>query len=300
VDGVGVTLDFSLDGRRAAVALGDSSISLRDARSGEEWKRLPQRLPPNSLRFSPSGEALAVPGRHSAAVPLIEAGTGRVRKSFRHTDIVHDAAFSPDGAHLATASSSGRVYVWDVERGELQSTLEGHRGSAVSVAFTPDGRWLVTSIGAEYRFWEPGRWESHHLVQREGAGDTTGPMAFTGDGKLMALARSRSLVELVDPATGRSVARLEAPSSKGANDLAFSPSGARLAVVIGLGWIQLWDLRRIRERLAEVGLDWELPSLPARAPGVEPGPSASMWTSATCPAGSPPSRRSPSRRLAAR
>jgi WD40 repeat protein len=44
--------------------------------------------------------------------------------------------------------------------------------------------------------------------------------------------------------------------------LAFSPSGTQLAVATEGHVIQLWDLRRLRQQLAALKLDWDQPPFP--------------------------------------
>jgi tetratricopeptide (TPR) repeat protein len=83
-------------------------------------------------------------------------------------------------------------------------------------------------------------------------------MVFTGDGKTMAIAFSRTLVRLIDPATGQELATL--PTVGG--PCCFTPDGDYL-VTVGQGQtIQLWDLRRIRTQLATMDLDWDPPPNP--------------------------------------
>jgi hypothetical protein len=42
----------------------------------------------------------------------------------------------------------------------------------------------------------------------------------------------------------------------------FSPNGTQLLMIYESGVAELWDLRLIRQDLAELGLDWEMPPLP--------------------------------------
>ena len=56
----------------------------------------------------------------------------------KHTDRVHDAAFTPDGRLLATAA--GRtVRLWDVVAAREIERYDWQVGAVRSVAFSPDG-----------------------------------------------------------------------------------------------------------------------------------------------------------------
>lgn len=71
------------------------------------------------------------------------------------------AALSPDGKLLAISDDDGTVEVWDVRTWSLAASLRGHLAAVGSVAFSPDGRRLVTgSNGSEaVRFWEVNHWQ---------------------------------------------------------------------------------------------------------------------------------------------
>jgi WD40 repeat protein len=118
----------------------------------------------------------------------------------------------------------------------------------------------------EYQFWHVGSWQEEQrlAIAREQQIDLPGPLAFAPDGRLLALARSELEVQLFDPATSRQVARLPSPSPQIIVALRFSPEGSRLAVATEDSLVELWDLRRVREWLAERRLDWDGP--PYRAP----------------------------------
>jgi WD40 repeat protein len=127
------------------------------------------------------------------------------------------------------------------------------------VGFSPDGRWLMTALDQEYRLWHAGSWRPGLTIRSESANN--GHFAFAPDGRLLAVDRG-GLVLLVDPDSGREFATLEPPAVSAGNLLwlAFGPDGGRLAVANDTE-VRVWDLRRIRAQLAEMGLDWDAPPL---------------------------------------
>ncbi|MBF0565137.1 MAG: serine/threonine protein kinase [Nitrospirae bacterium] len=103
---------------------------------------------------------------------------------------VSSLAISHDGAYAACGSSKGTIHLWDVrEAGALQSTgtikgtgtLEGHVGVVSFLAFTPDGRSLV-SAGADgtLRLWEIPGGTCIKTSQCGGTPDGTGTFGISG------------------------------------------------------------------------------------------------------------------------
>jgi general transcriptional corepressor TUP1 len=51
---------------------------------------------------------------------------------------------SPDGRIVAAGFYYGMIRVWDAETGQLVERLQGHTGRSNGIAFTPDGKGLVS------------------------------------------------------------------------------------------------------------------------------------------------------------
>src|SRR5215470_580160 len=128
-------------------------------------------------------------------------------------------------------------------------------GKRTLVTFTPDSRVLIIARGDEFSFWDVATLQPILRLPREVA-DYPGHVAFSPDGRLMALEMAPAVIHLMEAATGRTVAQLEDPHGDRATWLGFTPDGTRLAVVARYaGAIHIWDLRAIGARLKTMSLD---------------------------------------------
>jgi WD40 repeat protein len=174
----------------------------------------------------------------------------------------HDVAISPDGRWVASGNWHGSgATLWEAGSGRKIRSLP--TAGSTSVAFSPDNAWLVTSTGEEYQFWRVGSWQPAHRLARVGGGDYPGVMAFSAEGTLLALAHSRAVVRVVEPATGRELVTLDPTRFEEVYDLGFSPDGRQLAVASSTAGVRVWDLQLIRQRLGAMQLDWSPPLSPS-------------------------------------
>jgi len=99
----------------------------------------------SSVAFSPGGFLVATAGR---GVKVFDAATGTELAQFdahqQNNYGWRTIAFSPDGRLLAVAEKQ-RVKLWEVAARRELKGFEGHRGAITSVAFTPDGKALISA-----------------------------------------------------------------------------------------------------------------------------------------------------------
>ncbi len=99
-----------------------------------------------SVAISPDQKWVAA-GYADGRVLLWEAATGRLLQTLNgHTDYVQGLRFSPDGSLLASVSDDGNLNLWDLRASppSLLSQTPAQRGTIYAVAFTADGRSILT------------------------------------------------------------------------------------------------------------------------------------------------------------
>jgi WD40 repeat protein len=146
-------LAFSRDGKHFASASRDGIVKLWDANRLNEKQQarhtLQARVPGPSLNvaFSPDGRRLASGGGENT-VKIWDVETGKeLQPPFRgHKGEVYTLAFSPDdgGRWIASGGEDTTVRLWDSHSGKLVHTFRGHLGLVSSVAFSPDGKYLIS------------------------------------------------------------------------------------------------------------------------------------------------------------
>jgi serine/threonine protein kinase/WD40 repeat protein len=237
-----------------------------DAQAGATWQIGPPRLlgngTPMGISCSKDGQLIALPASDRTDLVHRDYPARTVQLPQPGQD-VRGGSLSPNGRYLATHSFIGEgTRIWDTERGQV--VKEFPRGFTHGF-FSPDGKWLAVAGALGGRIVTVGGWEEVSTIQ------PSGTMAFSPVGNLLAEVIDQGVILLLDPATGREKARLEDPHQDIASWISFTPDGTRLVASSDDGKaIHVWDLKRIREELARLGLDWDpqpYPERPESAPG---------------------------------
>ncbi|HKN51406.1 MAG TPA: WD40 repeat domain-containing protein, partial [Amycolatopsis sp.] len=142
-----VAAAFSPDGGRLATASFDRSIMLWDlSKPGKPTIMAGHGGPVTWVAFNADGTRLASASQDGTA-RVWDAATGRqLDKLAGHDRIVRSVAFSPDDV-VATAGEDGTGRLWqptDHDHYRQVAVLQAHAGPVVSIAFSRDGRQLVT------------------------------------------------------------------------------------------------------------------------------------------------------------
>jgi eukaryotic-like serine/threonine-protein kinase len=169
------------------------------------------------------------------------------------------AAFSG----LEEYAGAPRVLVWDCQAAAVVKRFREEVPAEASLAFSPDGRWLVTGTSSKklsgangtYQFWRTATWEPGPRL--EGSSIMRGPIAFERNGRFLAIPVNRTAVRLLRAETFEELLTLAGPDGHGIAYLSFSAAGDFLAVGCDTGITHVWDLRRLRSELGAIGLDWE-------------------------------------------
>jgi serine/threonine protein kinase/WD40 repeat protein len=262
---------FLPDGRRLILADRTNGLSLRSLQRTDGPSAFAYRLgPPQPLyegrwftvsALSRDGRFLAVTHQlnDESLVFDLQAPTAKPVVLYPHERVTF-IAISSDGRWVATSSwHNSLVKVWDATSGALQKTWQ--LPDRALVTFSPDGRWLATST-TEFQLWKVGSWQPQGPPIPGNPVSDRNFTAFSPDSQLMARTLEGNKIQVLETATFKRLATLEAPDSIGLRRFQFSPDGTRLAVTQVDQQLQLWDLRLIRQKLAQMGLDWDLPPYP--------------------------------------
>ncbi|HAB19656.1 MAG TPA: WD40 repeat domain-containing protein [Verrucomicrobiales bacterium] len=186
----------------------------------------------------------------SSPVPRTERSRFGIRNAAnacaRWRDI--PTVITPDGQRIISGSWDKKLKVWDLERGELLRTLEGHSDAVSAVALTPDGRRIISSFAdSTLKVWDLESGEC--LRTLEGHSSRVSAVTVTPDGRRIISGSEDRTLKVWDLERGECLRTLEGHSS-GVFAVAITPDGLRIISGSRDKTLKTWDLER-GECLAE-------------------------------------------------
>jgi WD40 repeat protein len=229
---------FSPDGKLLATASNDQKIRLWDVATGKELHQMKELT--FSLAFSRDGRSLASAAQ---TVRLWDVATGQLQATLsgNGAGAVNSLVFTPDGTQLvagaqdeiilwdvgtrklvrkwpssnnyrlavsrdgSTLASSGAVMIrlWETASGRPFHSYPGHEGEVASVAFSPNGKLLVSISWSEktLRLWETTTGKLLRVLS--GHESYAGTAAFSPDGNFILSGGGDGTLRLWETATGK-------------------------------------------------------------------------------------------------
>jgi WD40 repeat protein/tRNA A-37 threonylcarbamoyl transferase component Bud32 len=253
---------FSPDGSRLALPAGPLAVKVCDAATGKPLAtltRLANTQNTQCLGWSPDGLRVAAaegwqerPGlfRADTVIEVCNAQTGaRQCLGMGSLGAVHSLAVGPalpghPGGFLAAGGADQAIRLWDLDPGAPTSqpvlTLRGHTQPVRGLAFSPDGRRLVSvSCDERERFGEVKLWDvpsGQDVLTLRQAG---GQVAVSQDGERLAVAAAGQVVRVWHGPPNREVLTCR----EAGRTVAYSPDGQWLATAGDRDLVRLWDAK---------------------------------------------------------
>lgn len=196
----------------------------------------------DALAASPASGLIALAAGRE--VQVHDIADPRLLHTFRHERAVSDLAFEPKGRRLAAASYGG-VQLWYGRIAEQKPVLLKWAGSHIGVAWSPDGRFLISSMQENtLHGW---RLADGKDMRMGGYPSKVRSTAFLA--RVAMLATSGASGAVVWPFAGANGPMGKAASEVGAEEgtlvtrVAAHPAGSRLCAGLDDGRIWIADLR---------------------------------------------------------
>jgi WD40 repeat protein len=225
---------FSPNGKILAAVAGDS-VSLREADTGKELRRLPRGSPfylaKGNAAFSPDGKILALADPWTISLWDVATGARLDPRLVGHGSVVRGVMFLPGGKALASTGWDG-ISFWQVHTGRRVGRFEFSPNDYSQRGLSPDGKMLAVASAGEITLWDTATGKK--VGELKGLPQYLNVLTFAPDGRTLAAMVGDGTVRIWDVRTGRQLRQFTRPvtpvtPSRG-ESLAFSPDGRTLAV----------------------------------------------------------------------
>ncbi|KIK32064.1 hypothetical protein CY34DRAFT_195003 [Suillus luteus UH-Slu-Lm8-n1] len=174
-------------------------------------------------------------------------------------EYVYAVVYSPDTTLIATGGQDGpwaeepteaSVKIWDAETGKLVATLKGHTDIVRCLAWTKDGKTLISgSSDCSIRIWNTTNWKQTAVLDEHTS--VVYGIAISPNGRILASASWDNTARLWNLENGQPISSPIQHTDE-VNCVSFSAGGKQLATGCDDKNAYIWDVAAI---LREAGLD---------------------------------------------
>ena len=231
-------------------------VQMRDARTGE--KRITvstQTQKVASIVYAPDGNTIATARKRDNTVYFWDTATGKSKGTLERVGrgSVQSFVYAPDGDTVATAGgwTDNVVQLWDARTGTHKITLTGHTKRVNSVAYSPDGKTIISgSTDGTVQLWDATTGKPKPILNHtnwvnslfQWLNTPVHSVAYSPDGNSVAAGGMDSGVRLWDIQHRGRKATLAGHTST-VETVVYSPDGKTIATAEG--WtgttVRLWD-----------------------------------------------------------
>jgi len=250
----------------------EGSVEIQDTISGKAITSLINLYPNGSpipairqISFSADEKYIATLSSLGISTFVWELPSGReVFRTPANRGAITVAALSADGKHLATGHTDGRIYVWNVSRGDEFLSFS-HSDSPTIIKFSPDGKYLAVTSSQGIYYGSPSKqlvslWnvlEGREIAKLQHASPIT-EFIFSPDSKYIATTsrvgeeqekqERLGIVKIWDTETGREASQIQQEDQ--INTMTFSPKGEYLLTGSSDGTARFWSVDSGKEQLS--------------------------------------------------
>ena len=198
-------------------------VASEDSPAQFEW----HRGSATKLVFAPDGKSLVMGWQWPPTAFVWDLTKNKVRHLLPwHESGVRAVAYSPDGRLVATGCGPelpsekgakrepGKMRFWDPASGKLVREIEAHQGVINALAFSPDGKRLLSGGWDDTaRLWDVASGKEVRQFVLDSRTDHVTAVVFIDEGKKAAVGSEKGEVVVVEVESGRSESWVRAGSS---------------------------------------------------------------------------------------
>ncbi len=245
------SVSYSRDGTALVSGSWDETIRFWDASTGKLLKTFTGHTDVvDTVIYAPDGKTVTSMSYYDGTIRFWDAETTKPLKTITgHTgSFGRAAAFSPDGQMLAhSGTADDTIPIRDVQGGQLLRTLTGPTDTVLSIAYSPDGRNLVSgNWDGHIRIWDMDTGEL--LKTLTGHEEGVPSLVYSRDGATLMSGSWDNTIRIWDVDTGQPLQTIignitELEPSQGVRAISLSPDGGTIASAGDEKVIRLWDVQ---------------------------------------------------------